>query len=136
LERPAPFLESYIGLDFFRLAGEHWSKRKGAAGVWVDQGADFLKEDSRLLILLSYVLNHSYRSADSFHNCAIISAHRPRLSVSIENSHETPALSKKAIGLKMSSNGHQPTWGYDDDRRLVSPTSEPVKGKPPHFSSV
>ncbi|OGU35100.1 MAG: hypothetical protein A2068_06415 [Ignavibacteria bacterium GWB2_35_6b] len=108
-EKLDPYIEDYIGVDPSIIELERFVKKKKDNRFLIrgfGENLDFIKDNSRNLILLNSVLDHCYDWQKTLGNCYRILSSNGYLIIAMENADKLPVRLKKIFGIHAEHHGH------------------------------
>jgi SAM-dependent methyltransferase len=120
-EKLDPYIDSYIGVDPSLSELKRFNLRPNRYVFrGVGECLDFVKDQSRNLILLNSVIDHAFDWKRMFSNCLRILRPGGLLIISMENSQKLPVRMRKWLGRNVVHEGHFSFWGVADVEKILT----------------
>jgi len=124
------YIDTYVGIEPSFNELNRFKKMKGRYLVsGVGEYLDYLKDNSRNVVLLNSVLDHCFDYKRTFENLKRVLCPGGLIIISMENFSKIPIEFKKILGIKIVHDGHVEAFTIDDIDILLKDNFSILKRK-------
>jgi ubiquinone/menaquinone biosynthesis C-methylase UbiE len=128
-----PYIEDYIGVEPSFIELDRFIKSSKCDNRYLVRGfgefLDFIKDNSRNVILLNSVLDHCYDWAKAIENCIRILSPGGIIIVAMENSEKIPSKLRRFLKIKVIHHGHLSFLSGADLEKIFQSNFQLIKKK-------